>query len=285
MLIARDLGERARRAAARRADQPSRPRQDRAARALAQRRNTRSMPVIIASHDRGFLDATTNRTLFLRPGVSHYFALPFTRARAALAEADEAAARQQRDRPQGRGAAAPAGGQAHQYRHQFGQRPADAQGASYLKERAAKIEAGGAGAAQGAGGRDPARQCRHARQGAASPSRISRSARPTGGRCSRSRSCICSRATGSVLLGRNGAGKSQFMKLLTRAIGGEEVAGVRVAGVAEARSDRPGDVAAAGSAERRSTSSPSSARATSAPSRCWRRRVSRSRSRTGRSRR
>src|SRR5690606_29976852 len=34
---------------------------------------TRSMPVIIASHDRGFLDATTNRTLFLRPGTSHYF--------------------------------------------------------------------------------------------------------------------------------------------------------------------------------------------------------------------
>src|SRR5690606_12218881 len=56
---------------------------------------TRSMPVIIASHDRGFLDATTNRTLFLRPGTSHYVALPFTRARAALADADEAAARQQ----------------------------------------------------------------------------------------------------------------------------------------------------------------------------------------------
>ncbi|MEO7223721.1 MAG: ATP-binding cassette domain-containing protein, partial [Devosia sp.] len=56
---------------------------------------TRSMPVIIASHDRGFLDATTNRTLFLRPGTSHYFALPFTRARASLAEADEAAAKQQ----------------------------------------------------------------------------------------------------------------------------------------------------------------------------------------------
>ena len=52
------------------------------------------MPVIIASHDRGFLDATTNRTLFLRPDASHYFALPYRRARAALAEADEAAGAQ-----------------------------------------------------------------------------------------------------------------------------------------------------------------------------------------------
>ena len=53
------------------------------------------MPVIIASHDRAFLDAVTNRTLFLRPGTSHYFAIPFTHARAALAEADAAAARKQ----------------------------------------------------------------------------------------------------------------------------------------------------------------------------------------------
>ena len=27
----------------------------------------RDMPVVIASHDRAFLDATTNRTVFLRP--------------------------------------------------------------------------------------------------------------------------------------------------------------------------------------------------------------------------
>jgi ATPase subunit of ABC transporter with duplicated ATPase domains len=51
----------------------------------------RNIPVIIASHDRQFLDATTNRTLFLRPDASHYFALPYSKARIALAEADEAA--------------------------------------------------------------------------------------------------------------------------------------------------------------------------------------------------
>jgi ATPase subunit of ABC transporter with duplicated ATPase domains len=48
----------------------------------------RDMPVIISSHDRAFLDATTNRTLFLRPEQSQMFSLPYTRARAALREAD-----------------------------------------------------------------------------------------------------------------------------------------------------------------------------------------------------
>jgi ATPase subunit of ABC transporter with duplicated ATPase domains len=48
----------------------------------------RDMPVVIASHDRAFLDATTNRTLFLRPEQSQIFSLPYSRARAALREAD-----------------------------------------------------------------------------------------------------------------------------------------------------------------------------------------------------
>jgi ATPase subunit of ABC transporter with duplicated ATPase domains len=48
----------------------------------------REMPVVIASHDRAFLDATTNRTLFLRPERSQMFSLPYSPARAALREAD-----------------------------------------------------------------------------------------------------------------------------------------------------------------------------------------------------
>jgi ATPase subunit of ABC transporter with duplicated ATPase domains len=48
----------------------------------------RDMPVVISSHDRTFLDATTNRTLFLRPEQSQMFSLPYTQARAALREAD-----------------------------------------------------------------------------------------------------------------------------------------------------------------------------------------------------
>lgn len=53
----------------------------------------RDMPVVITSHDRAFLDATTNRTLFLRKERSRAFKLPFTAARVALAEADGADAR------------------------------------------------------------------------------------------------------------------------------------------------------------------------------------------------
>jgi ATPase subunit of ABC transporter with duplicated ATPase domains len=54
--------------------------------------------VVVASHDREFLDAATNRTLFLRPEQSHYFALPFSAAREALRAEDEAAeTKQQRE--------------------------------------------------------------------------------------------------------------------------------------------------------------------------------------------
>jgi ATPase subunit of ABC transporter with duplicated ATPase domains len=48
----------------------------------------RDLPVVLSSHDRAFLDATTNRTLFLRPEQSQMFSLPYTPARAALREAD-----------------------------------------------------------------------------------------------------------------------------------------------------------------------------------------------------
>ena len=48
----------------------------------------REVPVVITSHDRAFLDATTNCTLFLRPERSRVFPLPFTPARGALDEAD-----------------------------------------------------------------------------------------------------------------------------------------------------------------------------------------------------
>jgi ATPase subunit of ABC transporter with duplicated ATPase domains len=50
------------------------------------------MPVLIASHDRSFLDAVTNRTLFLRPATSHLFSLPYSRAKAELEQVDAALA-------------------------------------------------------------------------------------------------------------------------------------------------------------------------------------------------
>lgn len=54
----------------------------------------RDMAVILSSHDRAFLDAVTNRTLFLRQERSQLFALPYSLARAALDETDAATARQ-----------------------------------------------------------------------------------------------------------------------------------------------------------------------------------------------
>jgi ATPase subunit of ABC transporter with duplicated ATPase domains len=58
----------------------------------------REVPVVIASHDRAFLDAATNRTLFLRPEQSPVFSLPYSRAREALDEVDASTERKfQRD--------------------------------------------------------------------------------------------------------------------------------------------------------------------------------------------
>ncbi|MGB5069295.1 MAG: ATP-binding cassette domain-containing protein, partial [Albidovulum sp.] len=50
----------------------------------------RDFPLVITSHDRAFLDAVTNRTLFLRTERSQVFPLAYARARAALEEADAA---------------------------------------------------------------------------------------------------------------------------------------------------------------------------------------------------
>lgn len=54
----------------------------------------RDCAVVAASHDRAFLDDVTNRTLFLRPRESVDFALPYSRALAALEERDAARDRQ-----------------------------------------------------------------------------------------------------------------------------------------------------------------------------------------------
>ena len=51
---------------------------------------TEGMAMVIASHDRQFLDNCTNRTLFLRPEESRHFAHPFSVARGLLADEDTA---------------------------------------------------------------------------------------------------------------------------------------------------------------------------------------------------
>lgn len=63
------------------------------------RESAGQVPVVIASHDRGFLDACTTKTLFLRPETSVVFAHPLGRARMLLDERDAALAnRNEKDR-------------------------------------------------------------------------------------------------------------------------------------------------------------------------------------------
>ena len=50
-------------------------------------------PMLIASHDRSFLDACTTRTLFLRPDLSRLYAHPYGNARTLLADDDAAQGR------------------------------------------------------------------------------------------------------------------------------------------------------------------------------------------------
>jgi ATPase subunit of ABC transporter with duplicated ATPase domains len=52
--------------------------------------NACRVPMVIASHDRQFLDACTTRTLFLRPALSRIYAHPYTTSRRLLAEDDAA---------------------------------------------------------------------------------------------------------------------------------------------------------------------------------------------------
>ena len=51
---------------------------------------TARTPMLVASHDRSFLDNCTTRTLFLRPGVCRSYAHPYSRARRLLDEDDAA---------------------------------------------------------------------------------------------------------------------------------------------------------------------------------------------------
>lgn len=53
----------------------------------------KDLAVVMTSHDRAFLDVTTNRTLFLRQDNSRIFPLPYGPARAALEDQDAADAR------------------------------------------------------------------------------------------------------------------------------------------------------------------------------------------------
>ena len=185
----------------------------------------RDVPAIIASHDRDFLDAVTNRTLFLRPTASRFFALPFTPAREALDEEDAATAAQaERELKE----ASKLRKQAAKLTNIGINSGSDllTVKAKYLKDRAARIEAGVREAH-----RERSGEIRLANRG--SHARVLLGLEnvevttPDGVGLFRIDKLHLFQGDRIVLLGANGAGKSQLVKLIHRAMTGEEVRGVR----------------------------------------------------------
>jgi ATPase subunit of ABC transporter with duplicated ATPase domains len=183
------------------------------------------VPMLIASHDRRFLDACTTRTLFLRPTVSRVYAHPYTRARDLLAQDDAAHERQLAN---------------------------DAREVSRLRRNANELKNVGINS-----GSDlllkKSKQLRERAetleqslipQHAERTGDIRLSNRGTHAKVLLSLAGVDVRAPDGrklfhiakldvfqqdriVLLGRNGVGKSQLVRLLRRALAGDEVAGVR----------------------------------------------------------
>ena len=189
---------------------------------------TNHIPVVIASHDRGFLDAATNRTLFLRPATSLLFALPYSRAREELARIDDAAAAQQaRDLKQ-----------AQKLRRQSAKlKNVGINSGSdlllkkqkQLRERAEKIEE-----AATALHSERAGEIRLANRGTHAKLLLRIEdltlAAPDGQRLFRVPDLKLFKGDRVVLLGRNGTGKSTLVRLLREALSAcGDVAGIRAA--------------------------------------------------------
>lgn len=181
----------------------------------------RSAAVIAASHDRAFLDEATGRTLFLRAEKSRFFALPYSAARAALAEADGADARAYDNRMR----------EAEQLRKQAAKlKNIGINSGSdllviktkQLKDRAEKIES----AARPAHQERSAGAIRLANSGTHAKALVTLNdaaiAAPDGRALFQTGQKWIERGDRIVLLGPNGAGKTRMMEAVRRACLGEE---------------------------------------------------------------
>lgn len=184
-------------------------------------------PIVVASHDRDFLDACTTKTLFLRPEETVSFTHPYRRARELL-EAHDAAALAQREKTlrevkrlrqsaqELRNVGINSGSDAAQVKSAQIKRRADAleQGARSLhKERPGEIRLANRGT--------------HARVLVALENVTVQA--PDGRKLFAIPKLEVAQGERIVVLGRNGAGKSQFVRLLHRAMGGPDgLPGMRV---------------------------------------------------------
>ncbi|HME22207.1 MAG TPA: ABC-F family ATP-binding cassette domain-containing protein [Acetobacteraceae bacterium] len=183
------------------------------------------VPMVVASHDRSFLDACTSRTLFLRPGTSRIYAHPYTRARQLLAEDDAAQetklAKETREVDRLRR-------NANELKNVGINSGSDLllKKSKYLRERAAALEETMASVhAERSGDIRLANRGTHAKVMLALAGVEVRA--PDGRLLFRIGKLDLFQQDRLVLLGRNGAGKSQFVQLLRRALEGDDVPGVR----------------------------------------------------------
>ncbi len=186
----------------------------------------RDTTVIIASHDRAFLDAVTSRTLFLRSEASVDFTLPYSTARASLDEWDAATARRHETELR----------QADQLRrqaarlHNIGVNSGSdllTVKTKQLKDRAERIEAGARPAHREAS----AGKIRLAESGTDAKVLLAlnevRVTTPDGQRLFTTGRLWVHPGDRVVLLGANGAGKSRLLDLVTRVMRGEDCEGFR----------------------------------------------------------
>ncbi len=180
-------------------------------------------PLLIASHDRAFLDAVTNRTLFLRAENSRLFPLPYTAARAALDTSDASDARRFEN---DMGKAAQLRRQAAKLKNIGINSGSDLliTKTKQLKERAEKLEA----AARPAHAEKSAGAIRLANAGTHAKALVSVDATdiatPDGRVLFRTGPLWIERGDRVVILGPNGAGKSTFLNRLLAAFTADDPA-------------------------------------------------------------
>ncbi|SHF58134.1 ATPase components of ABC transporters with duplicated ATPase domains [Kaistia soli DSM 19436] len=182
--------------------------------------------VVVASHDRAFLDAVTWRTLFLRTTGSADFALPYSRARDSLDVEDQAAARRHemdlREAAQLRRQAA----KLNNIGVNSGSDLLTVK-TRQLKARAERIET----AAKPAFREESAGRIRLAERGATARTLLAIDTltvtTPDGRKLFTTGRLWVQPGDRVMLLGANGSGKSQLMDRLAHALRGADVSGIR----------------------------------------------------------